>query len=96
MDQWFRGIPFEDVARAEANLALVRARVPSAVYETLPTLLPDLPDADGALNYFERFTASAPEAVLDSLARSPVALHYLLTLSATAGSSRRRWCSSRN
>lgn len=80
MDSSFSGVSFEDASRAQANLALVKARVPASVYETLPTLLPALPDPDSALNYFERFTAAAPRTVLDYLARNPVSLHYLLTL----------------
>lgn len=80
MESAFQGLPFDEPGRAQANLAAIRARVPAPIYQTLPTLLADLPDPDDALNYFERFTAAAPGDILEHLARNPAGLHYLLTI----------------
>ena len=55
MDAVFTGLRFGDAERAQANLALIAPRLPASLWPILPTLLVQLPDPDGALNYLERF-----------------------------------------
>jgi glutamate-ammonia-ligase adenylyltransferase len=80
MDAAFTSIAFADAARAESNLALVEERLPGSLWPTLPALLAQVPDPDGALNYLERFLREAPPRVLDEFARNPAALHYALVI----------------
>ena len=84
MDVAFTGFAFADAARAEANLKLIAARLPASLWPTLPTLLAQLPDPDGALNYLERFLrtegAGANQRVLIYLEQHPAALHYILVV----------------
>jgi len=60
MDDSFRTVAFADAARADADLARVREQLPGKLWKTLPTLLAQLPDPDGALNYLERFLRPVP------------------------------------
>jgi len=76
----FARLSFAQPARARANLDLLQGRLPEPVFELLPTVLPQVPDPDGALNYLERFSREAGRRVADALARQPVLLHYLLAL----------------
>jgi len=80
----FARLSFAQPARARANLHLVRERLPEPVFALLPTLLGQVPDPGGALNYLERFTrdpeASGRRRVLEGFVRQPALLHYLLAL----------------
>ncbi len=73
-------ISFREPARAAANLEQLRVRLPAALLSLLPTILAQLPDPDGSLNYLERFSRELPRRVMDALARQPALLHYLLAL----------------
>lgn len=80
----FARLRFAEPARARANLHLVRERLPGPVFALLPTVLGQIPDPGGALNYLERFSrdpdAAGRRRVTDALARQPALLHYLLAL----------------
>jgi glutamate-ammonia-ligase adenylyltransferase len=78
-------LAYADVARAQANLALIKQWLPAKLWQALPTLLLQVPDADGALNYLERYLRPDElrrDEVLDRtlryIERNPAALHYLL------------------
>ncbi len=80
MDAAFAEIKFNEPGAAEANLALLRWRLPAALWERLPTLLTQLPSPDDALNFLERYLREAPASVTRHLEAHPAALHYLLSL----------------
>jgi glutamate-ammonia-ligase adenylyltransferase len=69
-------VVFGEPARAEANLARIRRRVPPDLADLLPTLLADSPDPDGALNLFERLCESADEEVFRLFDRHRFLAHY--------------------
>ncbi len=73
-------VSFHEPVRASTNLEQLRARLPAALLSLLPTILAQLPDPDGSLNYLERFSHELPRRVLDGIARQPALLHYLLAL----------------
>ena len=81
----YAAILFHEPARADANIALLEARLPVSLRALLPTLLAQVPDPDGALNRLERFTRELPARVADALTRQPTLLHYLLALFAHSG-----------
>jgi len=92
MDAAFSSIAFADPARAEHNLDLIEQRLPPNLWSTLPALLAQLPDPDGALNFLERFLRPAEDASAPAppraptagpvsfLKRNPSALHHLLAI----------------
>ncbi len=80
MDAAFSSIAFAEPARAESNLGLIERRLPGNLWATLPALLAQVPDPDGALNFLELYARGAPEAVSEYIARNPTALHYLLVI----------------
>lgn len=80
MEAAFTGIAFVEPARAERNLEAIAGRLPAQLWPSLPALLAQVPDPDGALNYLERFLRECPPRVHDYLARHPAALHYLLVI----------------
>ncbi len=65
MDTGFAQLPFSDTARAAANLALIEQRLPAKLWSALPTLLAQVPDPDGAVNYLERFLRPGGGAPFD-------------------------------
>jgi [glutamine synthetase] adenylyltransferase / [glutamine synthetase]-adenylyl-L-tyrosine phosphorylase len=73
-------VPFNDLDRARANAEAIRARVPAAITELLPTLLADSPDPDGAINLFERLTASAEGELLRALNKHHFLIHYAIVV----------------
>jgi glutamate-ammonia-ligase adenylyltransferase len=76
----FVSVRFREPARVAANLGALRGRLPASLLELLPTVLAQVPDPDGALNYLERFTRELPQRVTDGIGRQPVLLHSLLAL----------------
>lgn len=80
MDAAFAQIKFNEPGAAEANLGILRARLPEKLWERLPTFLAQLPNPDDALNFLERYLREAPESVARHLETHPAALHYLLSL----------------
>jgi glutamate-ammonia-ligase adenylyltransferase len=80
MDAAFSSIAFADPARAESNLELVGERLPGNLWATLPALLAQIPDPDGALNYLERYVRGVSDSMRSYMAGNPAALHYLLVL----------------
>ena len=88
MDAAFASIAFADPARAETNLALLERRLPGNLWATLPALLAQLPDPDGALNFLERYLrletdlrpGTPPSRIVAYLRRHPAALHHLLVI----------------
>src|SRR5712692_7212826 len=86
MDPAYSSIVFVEPARAEANLALVERRLPGNLWATLPALLAQLPDPDGALNFLERYLrleaepTAANARTVAYLKRYPAALHHLLVI----------------
>jgi glutamate-ammonia-ligase adenylyltransferase len=73
-------VAFRDPARAQQNLARLRALLEDIPEKTLLLLLAQLPDPDGSLNSLERFASHAPAAVLQYLAAHRAGLHYLLAV----------------
>ncbi len=80
MDAAFAEIKFNEPLVAEANLAILRTRLPQTLWERLPTLLAQLPNPDDSLNFLERYLRDAPASVTRHLDAHPAALHYLLSL----------------
>ncbi len=80
MDAAFSSIAFAEPAGAEANLGRIEKMLPARLWTALPSLLGQLPDPDGALNYLERYLRAAPQRILRELERAPAALHYLLVI----------------
>jgi glutamate-ammonia-ligase adenylyltransferase len=76
----FSVIPFEDRARAEANVADLERRLAASLMTPLASLLAHSPDPDGALNLLERYARSAPAQVIADLERFPTALTYLVAI----------------
>ncbi len=80
MEAAFSSIAFAEPARAESNLGLVEKRLPGNLWATLPALLGQVPDPDGALNFLERYVRAASESITAYVARNPTSLHYLLVI----------------
>src|SRR5215471_16462177 len=89
MNAAFASISFAEPSRAEVNLALLERCLPSNLWATLPALLAQLPDPDGALNFLERYMSQeseverASQSVASAVAylrRHPAALHHLLLI----------------
>jgi len=80
MEAAFSSIAFAEPARAETNLALIGERLPRGLWDTLPTLLAQVPEPDQALNYLERYLRDLPARVAERLEGNAIALHYLLVL----------------
>ena len=80
MWQEFSAIPFQDSAKAEANLARLELQLAPGLMPALASLLSQSPDPDGALNLLERYAEGAPPEVLGDLARHPTALTYLVAI----------------
>ncbi|MFQ5778408.1 MAG: hypothetical protein ACE5IP_10420 [Terriglobia bacterium] len=76
----FANLPFSEPARARVNLERLRGCLPESLFSLLPTVLAQVPDPDGSLNYLERFSREAGKRVLAAVARQPTRLHYLLAL----------------
>jgi glutamate-ammonia-ligase adenylyltransferase len=76
----FQAVPFEDLEKAELNLARLEQQLAPTLMVPLASLLAHSPDADGALNFLERYAQEAPADVLGEIARYPVALSYLVAI----------------
>lgn len=76
----FANLPFTEPVRARANLERLGGCLPESLFSLLPTVLAQVPDPDGSLNYLERFSREAGKRVLATVARQPARLHYLLAL----------------
>ncbi|MFQ5695083.1 MAG: hypothetical protein ACE5HB_03760, partial [Terriglobia bacterium] len=76
----FSSLALAEPAQARANLELLRERLPSPLFDLLPTVLAQVPDPDGALNRLERFTRQCKRRLVQALSRRPALLHYLLAL----------------
>ncbi|MBI1940683.1 MAG: hypothetical protein HYS33_04145 [Acidobacteria bacterium] len=76
----FSAIPFQDAARAEANLARLEKQLAPGLMVPLASLLAHSPDPDGALNLLERYAQAPAGDVLADLARYPAALTYLVAV----------------
>ncbi|HZQ90974.1 MAG TPA: hypothetical protein VFA60_04210 [Terriglobales bacterium] len=74
------GVVFRDAERARQNLARVAECAPAGVLGPLPNLLAESPDADSALNGFERLCSTAAPDLLALLERHPFLVHYALTV----------------
>jgi glutamate-ammonia-ligase adenylyltransferase len=81
----FQAVPFEDIEKAELNLARLEQQLAPALMVPLASLLAHSPDADGALNFLERYAHEAPADVLGEIARHPVALSYLVAIFGHSG-----------
>jgi glutamate-ammonia-ligase adenylyltransferase len=81
----FQAIPFEDLEKAELNLARLEQQLAPTLAVPLASLLAHSPDADGALNLLERYAQEAPAEVLGEIARYPVALSYLMAIFGYSG-----------
>jgi glutamate-ammonia-ligase adenylyltransferase len=71
---------FRDPERARRNLETIAGGVPAAVSAAIPALLTDAPDADAALNLFERLVANASPELFRLFARQRVLIHYALLI----------------
>ena len=76
----FQAVPFDDLEKAELNLARLEQQLAPTLMVPLASLLAHSPDADGALNLLERYAQEAPADVLGEIARYPVALSYLVAI----------------
>ncbi len=76
----FLAVPFEDRAKAEANLAHLEQKLAPTLLVPLASLLAHSPDPDGASNLLERYAQGAPPEVLGELASYPTALTYLVAI----------------
>jgi glutamate-ammonia-ligase adenylyltransferase len=81
----FQAIPFEDLEKAELNLARLEQQLAPTLMAPLASLLAHSPDPDGALNLLERYAQEAPADVLGEIARHPVALSYLVAIFGYSG-----------
>jgi glutamate-ammonia-ligase adenylyltransferase len=81
----FQPVPFEDIEKAELNLARLEQQLAPTLIAPLGSLLAHSPDADGALNFLERYAQEAPAEVLGEIARYPVALSYLVAIFGHSG-----------
>jgi len=81
----FQPVPFEDIEKAELNLARLEQQLAPTLMAPLASLLAHSPDADGALNFLERYAQEAPAEVLGEIARYPVALSYLVAIFGHSG-----------
>ncbi|MHB8526668.1 MAG: [protein-PII] uridylyltransferase family protein [Candidatus Acidiferrales bacterium] len=80
MEAAFAQIKFNEAGAAEANLAILEARLSPKLWAALPTLLAQVPSPDDALNFLERYLRETPASVTRHLESHPAALHYLLSL----------------
>jgi glutamate-ammonia-ligase adenylyltransferase len=76
----FSSVPFQDAAKAEANLARLEQALAPSLLAPLASLLAQSPDPDGALNLLERYAANAPPPLLAEIPRNPTALTYLVAI----------------
>jgi glutamate-ammonia-ligase adenylyltransferase len=81
----FQAVPFEEFEKAELNLARLEQQLAPTLMAPLASLLAHSPDADGALNFLERYAQEAPAEVLGEIARQPVALSYLVAIFGYSG-----------
>jgi len=81
----FQAVPFEDVEKAELNLARLEQQLAPTLMVPLASLLAHSPDPDGALNFLERYAQGALADVLGEIARYPVALSYLVAIFGYSG-----------
>jgi glutamate-ammonia-ligase adenylyltransferase len=81
----FQAVPFEDIEKAELNLARLEQQLAPTLMVPLASLLTHSPDTDGALNLLERYAQEAPADVLGEIARYPVALSYLVAIFGYSG-----------
>jgi len=81
----FQAVPFEDIEKAELNLARLEQQLAPTLMAPLASLLAHSPDADGALNLLERYAQEAPADVLGEIARYPAALSYLVAIFGHSG-----------
>jgi glutamate-ammonia-ligase adenylyltransferase len=81
----FQAVPFEDFEKAELDLARLEQQLAPTLMVPLASLLVHSPDADGALNFLERYAQEAPADVLGEIARYPVALSYLVAIFGYSG-----------
>lgn len=81
----FSAVPFQDPAKAVANLARLEKQLAPSLRVPLASLLSSSPDPDGTLNLLERYAKEAPTEVLEGLARSPSALTYLVAIFGYSG-----------
>jgi glutamate-ammonia-ligase adenylyltransferase len=81
----FQAVPFEDLEKAELNLARLEQQIAPTLMAPLSSLLAHSPDADGALNLLERYAQEAQADVLGEIARYPVALSYLVAIFGYSG-----------
>jgi glutamate-ammonia-ligase adenylyltransferase len=74
------GIEFRDPQAAAEILGRIAGQVPSGTLEALLTLLPDLPDPDGALASFERLLEGGGRELMRLLDRHRFLIHYALAV----------------
>ncbi len=74
------GVRFHDPTRSAQNFAQIAARVPPGVALAIPLLLAGVPDPDGALNLFERLSASVSPEVFREFDRRRELVHYALII----------------
>ena len=76
----FSAIPFQEVTKAQENLARLEKQLAPGLMVPLASLLAHSPDPDGALNLLERFAQASGNDVLAGLARYPAGLTYLVAI----------------
>src|ERR1051325_9224494 len=76
----FSKVPFQDMRKAEGNLARLEERLPPQLMTPLASLLAHSPDPDGALNLLDRYVQTAPPEITGELTLYSSALTYLVAI----------------
>jgi len=71
---------FRERVRARQDLDRIAQRVPETLLSALLPLFEASPDADQALNLFERLTAQCDQNILRLLTENPTLLHYAIVV----------------
>ena len=73
-------VHFRDAVGAAGNLAHLCQIVPAGVYTSLAALLPSSPNADLAVNQFQRLAETASSDLLGLLDQQPSLVHYAVSV----------------
>ncbi|HUU12260.1 MAG TPA: hypothetical protein VM182_00955 [Terriglobia bacterium] len=76
----FSAVPFQDTAKAQANLARLEKQLSPSLMVPLASLLSTSPDPDGAVNLLERYSQQSATGALADLTQHPAALTYLVAI----------------
>ncbi|HYG97895.1 MAG TPA: hypothetical protein VD837_02105 [Terriglobales bacterium] len=80
LENLMSGVELQDRQRAHLNVARIAPRVPKGLLDSLPALLPDLPDPDSVINLLERYSEHAGPELLRLLDKQRPLLHHVLAV----------------